>query len=230
MTQIFKNMVFLVTVLVGLAAPACAVPVPVNAMMQATFSGTVVSGNDAHNVFGGSLLLDGEAFIASFKYNTAIGRHTSPVIDQIFGGLSLGSQSPMISASITINGISYDFLGWGYGQASVANGLGHSSFSLSAQDPAYGSGITLTEYRNDTSLPSVLTTPFSVAGAGLLLPGSSAQGFVNFGSGSATLGVNNLKVVSLSPVPLPAGLPSLVSGILVLCLAARRSRTIAHAG
>jgi hypothetical protein len=230
MTQIFKNMVFLVALLVGLAAPARAVPVPVNTLMQATFSGIVVSGNDAHNVFGGSLLLDGEAFVASFKYNTAIGRHTSPIIDQIFGGLSLGSQSPIISASITINGISYDFLGWGYGEASVNKGPGYSAFHLNAQDPAYGIGISLTEYRNDNSLPSVLTTPFSVAGSGLLLPGSTTQGFVNFGSGSATLGVNNLKVVSLSPVPLPAGLPLLVSGVMLLGLAGWRGRTSAHAG
>jgi hypothetical protein len=230
MTQILKNMVFLVAVLVGLAAPARAVPVPVNALMQATFSGMVVSGNDPHNVFGGSLLLDGEAFIASFKYNTAIGRHTSPIIDQIFGGLSLGSQSPIISASITINGISYDFLGWGYGEASVNNDSGHSSISLSAQDPAYGAGISLTEYRNDSSLPVVLTTPFTATSSGLLPPGVTAQGFVSFGSGSATLGINSVKVISLSPVPLPAGLPLLISCIMALGLAARRGRNAIHSG
>lgn len=230
MTQIFKTMAFLVAVLLGLAAPARALPLPVNDLMQATFSGVIVNGNDAHNVFGGSLLLDGEAFVASFKYNTAIGRHTSPVIDQIFGGLSLGTQSPIISASITINGISYDFLGWGYGEASVSNGSGHSAFHVSAQDPAYGTGISLTEHRNDTVLPVVLTTPFNIAGAGLLPPGFTAQGFVNFGSGSAALSIRSVTVASLSPVPLPQGLPLLVSGIMVLGLAGSRSRNTSHAG
>jgi hypothetical protein len=228
MTQIFKSIAVLVAVLLGLVTPARAVPV--NALMQASFSGVIVSGNDAHNIFGGSLLLDGEAFLATFKYDTTIGRHTSPVIDQIFGGLSLGSKSPIISASITINNVSYDFLGWGYGEASLSQGGGRGSFYLSAQDPLYGTGLSLTEYRNDAALPISLSTPFSLAGANLLPPGSYAQGLVNFGSGSADLAIHSITVTSLSPVPLPAGLPMLVSGIMALGFTARRSGKSPHAG
>jgi hypothetical protein len=92
MTQIFKNTALLIAVILGLLSPAKAVPVPVNAVMQATYSGVILNGTDSHNIFGGSILLDGEAFIASFTYNTAIGRHTSPVFDKIYGGLAFGSQ------------------------------------------------------------------------------------------------------------------------------------------
>jgi hypothetical protein len=107
---------------------------------------------------------------------------------------------------------------------------GHSLIFHSAQDPIYGIGIELSEYRNNIDIPLNLTTPFTVSGNNLLPPGFTYQGFVNFGNGSAVLAVSSVKLANLSSVPLPAGLPLLASGILVFGLMGKRRRISPHAG
>jgi hypothetical protein len=227
MTQSLKYVVFLVAILFKFASPVLAVPVSMNTIMHATYSGIVIHGTDNGHNFGSNSLLDGQSFTASFIYDTAIGRYTSPELDQVAGGLSHGNQSPIISASIRMNGIEFFFPGRGLGVVSITQGY---SVLHSAQDPIYDSSIYLTKYLDEFDNPLNLLSTFTVLGNDILPPGFIHQGFAAFGKDEAILSIRGLKVANVSAVPLPAGLPLLLSGIMALGLAWRRGRTSAHAG
>ncbi|WP_293677517.1 PEPxxWA-CTERM sorting domain-containing protein [uncultured Phenylobacterium sp.] len=95
---------------ISLAAPSSAV------VMTATYTGTVASGDDNHGTFFGgahsSHFAGDEAFTAVFIYDTALGIHTGDGIldDRIRGGIGApgGGPSPMLSASLTIKGLTID--------------------------------------------------------------------------------------------------------------------------
>lgn len=97
------------------AAPAAAV------VKVATYSGTLASGQDRTGVFGpAGGDLGGAAFVASFTYDKALGGSQSTdgsTYQYSFGGVADGNGSPIVSASITINGFTKALIGDYYGVA-----------------------------------------------------------------------------------------------------------------
>jgi hypothetical protein len=87
-------------------APAAA------AIKVATYTGTIAEGGDITGVFGtaGTDLTD-QAFVARFRYNTALGRReTTPgVVDTLYGGSFYNTTTSLLSATITINGVTRHF-------------------------------------------------------------------------------------------------------------------------
>ena len=220
MTQTLKIAGLFVTVLVGLSAPAQAVPV--NTLMQATYTGVVISGTDDSHIFGNANSLDGQAYTAIFRYDTAVGHQSTAILDQIIGGLAMGTRNPVIHASIRINGLSYDFSNLASGEVTYTDG---KAVFHSAQDQGHNNGIYLAEYFDQFDVPVDLSATFTTTGSGLLPPG-----FARFGNGSAFLSVKSLQVATVSTVPLPAGLPLLASGVVAIGLIGRRRRNRINAG
>ena len=93
--------------LLATAALALSVSASDAATMQAMFTGSIVSGFDQSGLFttpGGDLT--NLSFSMAFVYDTSVGRRTLPQFDQVVGGTSLNTKSPMISASCaSIRGI-----------------------------------------------------------------------------------------------------------------------------
>jgi len=84
------------------------------ALVTVTYTGTVSSGVDAFSTFTDSLEpnnLAGLAYKAVYVFDTTLGETvSSPGYNYALGGLFNGLQSPALSASITINGISFGFV------------------------------------------------------------------------------------------------------------------------
>jgi len=101
------------------------------AVMVASYSGVFFSGNDQAGIFvtpNGSLA--GYRFVASYTYDTALGvRTTVPgVSDKILGGDSTGDATPILSATLSLNGVTYDFSSNYHGYVLVqADFAGHNT-------------------------------------------------------------------------------------------------------
>lgn len=97
------------------AAPAAAV------VKVATYSGTLAAGQDHTGVFGpAGGDLSGAAFVARFTYDKALGGTRSSdgsTFDYSYGGAIDGNGSPILSASLTINGVTKTLAGDYFGVA-----------------------------------------------------------------------------------------------------------------
>lgn len=84
------------------------------ALVTVTYTGTVASGVDGVGTFTQSSEpnnLAGLAYKAVYVFDTTLGEtFSSPGKNYALGGLRNGLQSPALSASITINGISFGFV------------------------------------------------------------------------------------------------------------------------
>ena len=169
MTQTLEIVGRFVTALVGLSAPAQAVPV--NTLMQATYSGVVISGTDDSHIFGNTNTLDGQAYTAMFKYDTAVGHQTTATVDQIIGGLAMGTRNPVIHASIRINSLRYDFSGLASGEVTYTDGR---AVFHSAQ--GHNNGIYLVEFFGQFDVPVDLSATFTAMGSGILVRPDFASG------------------------------------------------------
>jgi hypothetical protein len=80
------------------------------AVKTATYSGTVDQGLDTTGVFGpANTSLAGASYIAIFTYDRTLG--SSNTISTSSGGSLFGTNSPIISASLTINNITWNIAG-----------------------------------------------------------------------------------------------------------------------
>lgn len=82
------------------------------AILVATYTGTVKDGFDLTGEFGvAGADLTGLSYVSVYRYDTARGvRTTVPgVSDEVLGGSFYGATSPVLSGSVTINGITQSF-------------------------------------------------------------------------------------------------------------------------
>ncbi len=226
---------FIAAAFVALAGTASAVT------MSAEYTGTVVSSYDQTDTFGAGIgsSLDGMAYSLVFLYDTPAGYlNSGPNFVQQLGSEMLGFENPMISATITINGVSLSV-----SPTDSSNYRYDDGYTAYAQDNAgyyFNDMVTIvSQYVSDIFysvtgfIPPDFSLPFAVAG-GLGNGGIfSFQEFDNntgvfFTNVSGSLIVETLTVTRvgdvLPPVPLPASLPLLLvalGGIAAL----RRRRT-----
>jgi hypothetical protein len=118
------------------------------AIVDLTFTGTVISvGYDQSGIFvpGGlappSTSLDGASYTANFVFNTALGySYSSSTESEVYGGTYYGVASPLVSASVTIDGQTANIQG-------LYDGV---IFSCSSSCPSpYGSSALLELYAED---------------------------------------------------------------------------------
>lgn len=101
------------TALALMAIPASA------ATMKAVYSGKVNYGYDQTGIFGSAGAdLSGLDYVLTYVYDTSKGwRWTGTGYDQIYGGAGYGNESPIVAATLKINGHSTSFSGDYFGMA-----------------------------------------------------------------------------------------------------------------
>jgi PEP-CTERM motif len=215
----------------GFAAPAAATLVGV------TYWGTVFDGYDVTGVFGtAGANLDGDSYVAHYVFDTTQGdTYSSATYNYAYGGSAYGVASPLVSASVTINGNSVSIVGDYYAQIDGYNDGGFSEqFHLA--EHYTNDGITVTNNYNDDSIwsnsgaiPSSLTKPFTYNVA----PGDGTYSYVlistyDYATGNydtytyADASLTRLTVGPVGSVPEPSTWAMMMLGFAGLGFAAWR--------
>ena len=100
------------------------------ALRLAIYTGTLDFGTDVTGEFGAPLTdLTGKAFVARFTYNTARGqRVTVPgAYDVAYGGAGIGTSNPILKSTLTIAGVTRDFVPRYTGTVQTSSGIHHNS-------------------------------------------------------------------------------------------------------
>ncbi|MBS1825046.1 MAG: PEP-CTERM sorting domain-containing protein [Acidobacteria bacterium] len=147
----------------GVAALALAA-LPAQANVVVTWTGTVFDGNDPADYFGvgpnanplGNL--QGQAFTAQFTIDPTVGSiTTAPDYFDVRGGTFTGAfASPLISATLTINGVTYSYGSNYFGgyQRDATPGRSVIYTEVNQQQPSGPFDVlALSEFRPDNSIP-----------------------------------------------------------------------------
>jgi hypothetical protein len=181
----------------------------------------IVEGIDADGLFSAAgTSLDGASFTAVFTYDLALSgtavRDTVPgSSDIIFGGLSYGTTSPILSDSLTINGISFSLDLSQYGTAVAVDS---ELFETVAESPT---GSLFTGGAGDPNLSIVPNLAATQSYSGFLAYelASGIYGRFIYGDDYLLLGAN---AVDISAVPEPGSLALMATAVGLLGFAARR--------
>lgn len=203
----------------GLSAPASA------DITYVTYTGTVKSGDNYSNMFGGGNLT-GQSFIASYIFDTAAGFTVNTSIENSAqGGSILGylgypySTSPNISASLTINGSTFSFVGSALGYIYATNYSGFSQvLAQAAAAQTFGPHLYTYAFDFSSIYPVSITDPISID----LNAAYSRHGF--FESGGTLLYLDPTHMTIGAPIPEPETYAMLLAGLGLLGFAARRRK------
>lgn len=123
-------------ILAGVAALGLSAAPAQAALVDLTWSGTA-TGNDGLGLFGAPAFLTGVAYTATYRFDTTVGfsQNNTNGSDQVEGGSFFDPDQPipLVSASLTINGITHDVDGDYYAMYFRQSGEGASQLSTLAQ-------------------------------------------------------------------------------------------------
>ena len=123
-------------ILAGVAALGLSAASAQAALVDLTWSGTA-AGNDGLGLFGDPGALAAVAYTASYRFDTTVGfgQNNTNGSDQVEGGSFFDPDQPipLVSASLTINGITFDADGDYYSLYFRQSGEGASNISTLAQ-------------------------------------------------------------------------------------------------
>lgn len=212
-------------------------------LVEAVFTGTIYNSSDATGVFGlgsGSNVLDDQEFTLTYVYDTSAGAEmTDTGLDVIYGG-DMWGPSPVVSASLTINGVTLTFDGdtesfVGVCNADYCNGSDlrdYEAYQYTNDGTTYLESYTYTYFVLPAfTMPFDLTEPLSYTSDEMVEAGGD---FFFYGctptqtdcttttdvSGEYTIA--SVSIRSLAPVPLPAGAGLLGASLALMGLVARR--------
>jgi hypothetical protein len=192
----------------------------------ATYTG-IVEGTDTDGLFSApGTNLNGVAFTAVFTYNPALfgtaAQITNADTDQVSGGSFFGTTSPILSDSLTINGIS---LSVDPSQDSLAlaatniNGL--SGLVEEIEDTISGSMFVAGVAYTNPSVIADLAATQSYSGFLAFEQASGQAGVLDYGNDDLSLYSNTADI----SVPEPGGLVLMATAVGLLGFAARRCST-----
>ena len=199
--------------------------------MQVVFTGTVVQGVDAA---GNDLT--GQAYTATYVYDTALGvRTTDPAYDYVYGGSVYGVDSPIVSATVTIDGDTSSVNGDYYGLAYQTDSYYAQYYAIEYFEDGSGYDYEYLYFNfSDLGVPVDLEQPYSIDLATSDPNYYYGQyGYQNYNydtgvyeSSYAYLGADRVTVsyYNPAPIPLPAGGLMLIGGLGALAALKRRRR------
>ena len=231
----FKSLAAGVAALAIVSSPTAASA----AKMMATFTGSVDTGSDVTNVFGLGASLDGAEFSARYIYDTSLGFEVlTPTYHSLVGGPGFGvGVSPILSASITLNGVTQFFDMGQDGAANVRNQDGWPQTFFYTNYFADGGGISNWNYLQlfvlDSPSPVLLTTPYTGTHQPVNAPPIESNKvlksvWVNGIQQTGFQAALTTRSVTLSPVgvPEPATWAMLITGFFGLGAMLRRRRSL----
>lgn len=209
-----------------------------SAVMLATFTGAVQSGTDTTDFFGLGGDFDDATFTAYFRYDTSLGNATTgPLTDQRTGGPAFGGVSPILAATLRINGVTDVFDTFGNGSANVTINIDSWRQTFLYTDTAYTLGNVsewnfLQLFVLDVPAPLLLTTPYTGFNHTFAAGPSETNRAGHFRT------VDGVRVidyqlalvtdsVTLAPIPEPATWAMLIGGFFGAGLLIRRRRALA---
>ena len=208
-----------------------------------TYTGTILSGVDYAGIFGSAgANLARDRFVAQYVIDPSLaglqlGGGPGDDYEQYIGGSAAQGGSPVLSATLTIKGETYDFTtgqyGNLYGQSTTIPGLS------SQQSHTTGSQITVNSVLHSWSItnyiqtyganpiPRSLTTPFTYTA--MLGDGTGGQWWIDEYLDSQTqivtyeaTGVFDSRTITVSSVPEPSTWTLLIAGFAALGFAGWR--------
>jgi hypothetical protein len=209
-----------------------------------TYSGTLYAGfYDNLGLFGSpGAILAGQHYTSTYAFDVSPNLNTfqqhSTTVNYIYGGnlyVPLHPDSPLLSASVTIGGVTVAMGGQDKGEISGENNGGLTGFTKVlhiAQEASGGVTQYLSQYiSNFRGASSGLLAAIDVAFAYHVLSGDTASGDFSVCAGNAcTAGrllPTDFSLSLTSPVALPASLPLFVTGIGIVGLLGLRRRKAA---
>lgn len=137
------------------------------AIVTATYTGTVVNGVDNTGEFGiVGADLSGLSYVSVFRFDTNLGVRTTVAghLDSVIGGPLYGTTSPVLSASLTIRGITFAFGSDLYSRAQASGDPAYGYMNGEVESYLNSGGVFrdnfLGEYVSDTNAPDSLTTSY----------------------------------------------------------------------
>jgi hypothetical protein len=218
-------------------------------VMIATYTGTVTTGQDLTGEFGSQADLSGLSYVATFRYDTALGDpgfSSPPGFDDRMGGSNYwlsGFASPILAATLTLEGVTRSFSVDSFGDIETAGGTIYPTTDTYGYFFAGGDHVDAVPggYR-DTALAMSLYTPDGAASLDAPYSGSKGSVFGPNSTGQFEIidqpdgsvpSYNHYATATLSPetvsivvatVPEPGSWALMLAGFAGLGVALRRQR------
>ena len=196
--------------------------------MKATFTGTVSNSSNAGGLFDtgtGAGALNGKTAVIEFVYDPSLlgANKTANGTDNVVNGgtgATPVAPNPMLSSSVTINGVTQFLNGSYYGQAQNTHGAKSSLLYQRNSTAEYGGSIDILLGFNSGYIPYSLETPiaytlltgnpdlaFAFGGFFFVAPGCNGNIFNNCAAtAEGSLTFTSFEVAAVE-TPLPAALP-----------------------
>jgi hypothetical protein len=192
-------------------------------IVKVTYTGTVLRGSDgADGAFGGGNLV-GDAFTASYMFDTSKGvAYNAGGVGYVDGGNGYGVDSPSLGASLTINGHTASVAGNDYGRLLGQEASDFSEEDATAQSDDYYLDNNVYAYR-DAAFGSTTFAPYNAD-----LTGASSYGsFVSYLDGTTLTLAGKHLTVAAGAVPEPTSWALMLGGFGMVGGALRSRRKLA---